>query len=138
MSKRKWPVGSFVPCSPRHLHCSPAHAEFVRAYREERERQWEIREAYLGMFNRDGQMQMWKENGGHLITFKDALKAQEASRERHAMEVDYELVPCTFCGAAEFNRCVKVRGTLKGHPADNYHAVRGYAYWASRRVPLRA
>lgn len=76
MSKRKWPVGSFVPCSPRHLHCSPAHAELVRGYREERERQ-ETANEYL---HANGERKFWKANGGKMIDFKMWLKSHKGSK----------------------------------------------------------
>lgn len=65
---------TFTPCSPRHTSCSPAHAELVRGYQAERYRQWETREVILGMFNRDGMMRIWRENGGRLVTFGDWLR----------------------------------------------------------------
>lgn len=73
--KRKWAVGSFVPCSPRHHHCSPSHAAMVRGYREERERQETQAEPYL--CNGEGELKRWKENGNTLITFKTWLKAHK-------------------------------------------------------------
>jgi hypothetical protein len=45
----------------------------VRGYQAERYRQWETREVILGMFNRDGMMRIWRENGGKLVTFGDWL-----------------------------------------------------------------
>jgi hypothetical protein len=74
MSRRKWAVGSFVPCSPRHHHCSPAHAALVRGYREERERQETANETVL---TARGEREFWKANGGKLITFKTWLKANK-------------------------------------------------------------
>lgn len=85
MSKRKWPVGSFVPCSPRHLHCSPAHAEFVRNYRIERHRQEVEYEAQLDPRNK-GEYQHWRENGGTIVTFKSWLIAHKGSGMKHQEE----------------------------------------------------
>ncbi|AAN02114.1 gp60 [Mycobacterium phage Barnyard] len=83
MSKRKWPVGSFVPCSPRHLHCSPAHAEFVRNYRLERHRQEVLFEVQM---NNDAEREHWRENGGEIVTFKSWLIAHKGSGQQHQQE----------------------------------------------------
>lgn len=75
-------MGSFVPCSPRHHHCSPSHAEFVRNYRLERHRQWLEFENETALH--PGDIRTWKENGGHLITMKDAMEAQTSRKEKLA------------------------------------------------------
>lgn len=79
MSRRKWPVGSFVPCSPRHLHCSPAHAEFVRNYRIERHRQEVMYETEL---TGRGENEHWRANGGCIVTFKSWLIAHKGTGQR--------------------------------------------------------
>ena len=61
----------FVPCSPKHKSCSPAHAELVRGYREERQRQEAELEDITNGY--DGELERWRENGGKLITFKEWL-----------------------------------------------------------------
>lgn len=73
-------MGSFVPCSPRHHHCSPAHASLVAGYRAERERQLVLFEAETG--NYKGDIKWHKENGHELITFKKWLKSNK--RVEHA------------------------------------------------------
>src|SRR6201995_4086174 len=82
MSKRRWPVGSFVPCSPRHHHCSPAHAALVRGYREERERQETANEMIL---TNKAERELWKANGGSLITFKTWLIENKTKTNRSQM-----------------------------------------------------
>ncbi|AZS12597.1 hypothetical protein HWB99_gp061 [Mycobacterium phage DrLupo] len=84
MSKRKWPVGSFVPCSPRHLHCSPAHAEFVRNYRIERHRQ-EVEHEHI--LSNPQERAIWRENGGEIVTFKSWLITHKGSGIQHQREV---------------------------------------------------
>ena len=65
-----------MPCSPRHHHCSPSHAALVAGYRDERHRQ-EI--AHESILTNKGEKELWKENGGTLITFKMWLKANSGS-----------------------------------------------------------
>ena len=63
------------PCSPRHgKFCSMSHAELVRDYREERERQETENE--MTLIN-PGELKLWKENGGKLIDFKAWLLAHK-------------------------------------------------------------
>ncbi|UOW93433.1 hypothetical protein SEA_LABELLE_70 [Mycobacterium phage Labelle] len=63
-------MGSFVPCSPKHKNCSPAHAALVRDYRAERERQEVLNDRILN--NRE-EKRIWFENFNRLVTFRDWL-----------------------------------------------------------------
>lgn len=49
----------------------------------------------------------------------------------------YLQVTCPFCKARPFSYCVKVRGPERGHPANQPHAVRGYAFFRAVGKPLR-
>lgn len=64
---------TFTPCSPRHKSCSPAHAELVESYRDERFRQEVQLENRTGNYR--GDIEHWKAKGGKLISFRDWLKA---------------------------------------------------------------
>ncbi|ACI12476.1 gp60 [Mycobacterium phage Konstantine] len=66
------------PCSPRHRHCSMAHAELVRDYRAERERQETEQEMILSS---PGERKRWEENGGRLINFQDWILAHKGRNE---------------------------------------------------------
>lgn len=79
MSKRKYEPGSFVPCSPKHKHCSPAHTQLVAGYREERARQEILLENETG--NYAGDLKWHKENGKTIITFKTWLKSNKKTEE---------------------------------------------------------
>src|SRR4051812_26338642 len=79
MSKRKWAPGSFVPCSPKHHHCSPAHAALVAGYRLARHDEEIRHEATL---TNPGDLKLAKENGFKLITFKDWLIAHKGEQDR--------------------------------------------------------
>lgn len=61
---------SFVPCSRHHKSCSKYHADLVRGYQEERERQETANEMIL---TNESEKQIWKENGNFLINFKTWL-----------------------------------------------------------------
>lgn len=63
---------SFVACSSRHRHCSPAHSRLVNDYRLERERQEMALEAVTGGYS--GDHRFWRATGGHLIDFHEWLK----------------------------------------------------------------
>jgi hypothetical protein len=64
---------TFTPCSPHHKHCSPSHADLVRSYRAERERQEINVEAITGGYAED--YEHWKAKGGNMIDFGRWLKA---------------------------------------------------------------
>ena len=82
---RKYAVGSFVGCSPRHHHCSPAHGALVAGYRDERYRQELTWEGDTGAYA--GDHRHWVEKGGSLVTFKDWLIANKGSgREKKKWE----------------------------------------------------
>lgn len=67
----------FTPCSPRHVpFCSPAHADLVRSYQQERERQETANEMIL---TSKGEREHWKANGGKLIDFGTWLRANKRS-----------------------------------------------------------
>lgn len=66
---------TFTPCSPRHKSCSPAHAELVESYRNERWRQEQQQEASTG--NYAGDIAHAKAKGHKLIDFGDWLKAHK-------------------------------------------------------------
>lgn len=68
-----------MPCSPKHKHCSPAHANLVRSYREERERQQLAFDEEYGVY--EGDVKRAKENGVTLITFKQYLTGQKGERD---------------------------------------------------------
>lgn len=74
-------MNEFTPCSPKHKSCSPFHANVVRGYREERQRQ-EI--AHDGLWNHPetGEYVAWKDRGGKLIGFAEWLKAHKGSGQR--------------------------------------------------------
>ena len=65
---------TFVPCSPKHKSCSPFHADMVREYQRERERQETAHEVEL---TSRGEYEHWKANGGKLIDFTTWLKAHK-------------------------------------------------------------
>jgi hypothetical protein len=85
--KRKYEPGAFVPCSPKHKHCSPAHAQLVRGYREERERQYLQMESDTNGY--EGEKELWQDNGGTLINFKTWLtsNAHRKSRENKLQSI---------------------------------------------------
>jgi hypothetical protein len=66
----------FTPCSPKHKSCSPFHADMVRSYTQERQRQ-EI--AHDGLWDAygSGEYTAWKDQGGQLITFGEWLRAHK-------------------------------------------------------------
>lgn len=69
----------FVPCSPRHRHCSRAHSALVEAYCDERRRQEGYRdEITLGYA---GDERRWTDSGGRLITFKEWLIFNRTNKE---------------------------------------------------------
>lgn len=68
--RRKWLPGSFVPCSRRHKSCSPDHAELVRDYQRERERQETANEVPIA----------YGEFEGRLIDFKKWLISHRRKR----------------------------------------------------------
>lgn len=65
---------SFIPCSPRHKSCSPAHAELVNDYQAERYRQEIALEAVTGGYEAD--YEHWRAKGGKLITFAEWLRSR--------------------------------------------------------------
>lgn len=65
--------GDFVPCSPRHRHCSRSHAALVHEYRWERDAQLTSRDECTGGY--PGDIKLWKENGNKIITFREWLIA---------------------------------------------------------------
>lgn len=65
----------FVPCSPRHRQCSPAHADLVRSYRDERHRQEIVWEGMTGGWAGDAKHLRGK--GYSLITFSDWLRGHK-------------------------------------------------------------
>ena len=81
--KRKYEPGSFVPCSPKHKHCSPAHAPLVAGYRAERQRQELLLEAETNGY--EGDIKLWKANGNKLINFKTWLIAHRIQMNRFQM-----------------------------------------------------
>lgn len=92
-SRRKYAVGSFTPCSPRHHHCSPAHAALVAGYRDERRRQALCHEVELSY---PGERKLWKENGIRLVNFRDWLIANRVRRVPSAQrDVDAEGISVT-------------------------------------------
>jgi hypothetical protein len=80
-------VGSFVPCSPRHHHCSPAHAALVAGYRLARYDE-EIR--HEAILSNPGDKKIWKENGGKLINFKDWLIGNKRSHNDKVEEEEWK------------------------------------------------
>lgn len=66
---------TFTPCSPRHRSCSPAHADLVGGYREERERQERNFEDRTGNYR--GDIAHAKAKGAKLVDFKVWLKANK-------------------------------------------------------------
>jgi hypothetical protein len=64
---------TFTPCSPKHKSCSPTHADMVREYQRERERQERQLEHMTG--NYPGDIIHWEAKGGKLIDFHTWLKA---------------------------------------------------------------
>lgn len=66
---------TFTPCSPKHKSCSPAHAELVESYRQERWRQIVDRERLTGDYDAD--IEHWEAKGGKLISFTDWLQAHK-------------------------------------------------------------
>lgn len=66
---------TFTPCSPRHRSCSPAHADLVDSYRQERWRQIEELDKVTGHYPSD--YEHWKAKGGRLIDFSTWLKARK-------------------------------------------------------------
>lgn len=64
---------TFTPCSPKHKSCSTFHADMVREYQRERERQERQLEYLTG--NYVGDIIHWQAKGGKIITFHLWLKA---------------------------------------------------------------
>jgi hypothetical protein len=65
-------AGRFLPCSPRHRrHCSPAHAEFVDAYRALLDQAVRELEATTGMWA--GDVAAWRAAGHRLPTLHDLM-----------------------------------------------------------------
>jgi hypothetical protein len=69
---------TFIPCSPRHKSCSPAHAELVESYRIERHRQEVELEAATGGYA--GDIAFYKATNGWIVSFGDWLKAHKVVR----------------------------------------------------------
>lgn len=63
---------TFTPCSPKHKSCSQFHADMVREYQRERERQERELEELTGSYA--GDIHHWKAKGGKLIDFHTWLK----------------------------------------------------------------
>lgn len=70
----------FTPCSPRHKSCNPFHADMVREYQREREREETALEAVTGAYA--GDVEHFKAKGGQLITFKQWLKGHRGRGTR--------------------------------------------------------
>lgn len=71
---------SFVPCSRKHgKFCSPAHAQLVAGYRDERTRQELLFENETG--HHKGDMKIWRENNT-MITFKTWLISNKTTTNR--------------------------------------------------------
>lgn len=68
-------TGWFTPCSPKHKSCSPFHADMVREYRVERERQERQREYMTGDY--PGDIIQWEAKGGKLIDFAEWMKGHK-------------------------------------------------------------
>lgn len=66
-------MADFTPCTPRHRQCSRAHAELVDSYRLERQRQVYALESVCGGYA--GDEKLWRDQGGHLVNFKEWLKS---------------------------------------------------------------
>ena len=62
---------TFTPCSRKHKSCSPFHADMVREYQRERERQETALEELINTGH--GEREHWKAFGGKMITFRDWL-----------------------------------------------------------------
>lgn len=68
-------MSNFTPCSPRHRSCSPAHAELVESYRDERFRQEVQLEKRTGGYA--GDIAHAKAKGYKLIDFRQWLRAHK-------------------------------------------------------------
>jgi hypothetical protein len=71
-------VMPFVPCSPKHKACSRFHADMVREYQRERERQETALDEATGAHA--GDVRDWKSRGGQLITFGQWLRGHRSAR----------------------------------------------------------
>lgn len=69
-----------MSCSPKHKSCSRWHSDLVARYRDERQRQHDAREEFLGMFNREGMERIWRENNNSLITFGEWLRQNRSEK----------------------------------------------------------
>ena len=71
----------FTPCSAKHgKHCSAAHADLVRSYRDERTRQEIDWEAATGGYV--GDANHLRAQGHSVITFADWLRANATERNQ--------------------------------------------------------
>lgn len=59
---------SVVPCNSRHKGCTAEHRDLVDSYNDQLNREREELEDSTGMYA--GDIELWKENGGTLTTFK--------------------------------------------------------------------
>lgn len=67
-------------CSDSHgAHCTHHHNSLVRGYRDERHRQEIERENATGGYA--GDLKIWRENGGKLISFADWLNHSQQPQE---------------------------------------------------------
>lgn len=69
----------FTACSSKHKSCSPFHADLVRGYQRERERQETLFDEQTA--GHDGDKRHAKDTGHQLITFGQWLAGHQTSRE---------------------------------------------------------